>query len=51
MQRINKWKPNQVGSFGFFVDDFDAIEAIDRFTNKQVPHSIQNHYREIQLYI
>jgi lipoprotein-releasing system permease protein len=39
MQRINKWKPNQVGSF-IFWDDFDAIEAIgDRFTNKQVPHS------------
>ncbi len=26
LQRINKWKPNQVGSFEVFVDDFSKIE-------------------------
>ncbi|HLF52977.1 ABC transporter permease [Flavobacterium sp.] len=27
LQRINKWKPEQVGSFEVFVDDFNNIEA------------------------
>ncbi len=28
MQKINKWKASQVGSFEVFVDDFDNIETI-----------------------
>jgi lipoprotein-releasing system permease protein len=48
MQRINKWKPNQVGSFWSF--GWFWCYWSNRDTNKQVPHSIQNH-REIQLYI
>lgn len=37
VQRINKWKPNQVGSFEVFIDDFDRIEqtAIDVYNNSQ----------------
>lgn len=27
VQRINKWQPDQVGSFEVFVDDFDDIKA------------------------
>jgi lipoprotein-releasing system permease protein len=27
LQRINKWKPDQVGSFEVFVDDFNNIKA------------------------
>ncbi len=27
LQRINKWKSNEVGAFEVFVDDFDEIEA------------------------
>lgn len=27
LQRINKWKPNEVGSFEVFVSDFSQIEA------------------------
>ncbi len=28
VQRINKWKPNQVGAFEVFVSDFDKIKEI-----------------------
>lgn len=28
MQRINKWKPDQVGAFEVFVDDFDDIKRV-----------------------
>lgn len=28
MQRINKWKPDQVGAFEVFVSDFDNIKAV-----------------------
>jgi lipoprotein-releasing system permease protein len=28
MQRINKWKPDQVGAFEVFVDDFDDIKPV-----------------------
>jgi lipoprotein-releasing system permease protein len=27
LQRINRWKPDEVGAFEVFVDDFDDIEA------------------------
>jgi len=26
LQRINKWRPDQVGSFEIFIDDFDKLE-------------------------
>jgi lipoprotein-releasing system permease protein len=29
MQRINKWKADQVGAFEVFVDDFDNIKTIE----------------------
>ena len=37
IQKINKWKPTQVGSFEVFVKDFDQIEqtAIDVYNNSQ----------------
>jgi hypothetical protein len=30
MQRINKWKADQVGAFEVFVDDFDNIKTSRR---------------------
>lgn len=37
IQKINKWKPNQIGSFEIFIDDFDDIEnlAINVYNNSQ----------------
>ncbi|WP_041995786.1 ABC transporter permease [Capnocytophaga cynodegmi] len=28
IQRINQWKPDEIGNFEVFINDFDAIEAI-----------------------
>jgi lipoprotein-releasing system permease protein len=28
IQRINKWKPDQVGAFEVFVDDFGTLSSI-----------------------
>ncbi len=30
LQRINKWKPDQVGAFEVFIDDFSKIESMGR---------------------
>jgi lipoprotein-releasing system permease protein len=35
MQRINKWKPDQVGAFEVFVDDFDNIQAVGEQVYKE----------------
>lgn len=35
MQRINKWKPDQVGAFEVFIDDFDKIEAVGEQVYKE----------------
>jgi lipoprotein-releasing system permease protein len=32
MQRINKWKADQVGAFEVFVDDFDNIKTRRRLS-------------------
>lgn len=42
MQRINKWKPNQVGSFEVFVDDFDAIETIGEQVYEQTGSTLDS---------
>lgn len=38
LQRINKWKPDQVGAFEVFIDDFDQIEQ----KGQQVYNNTQN---------
>jgi lipoprotein-releasing system permease protein len=35
MQRINKWKPDQVGAFEVFVDDFDDIKSVGEAVYQQ----------------
>lgn len=35
MQRINKWKPDQVGAFEVFVDDFDNIQTVGEQVYKE----------------
>jgi lipoprotein-releasing system permease protein len=35
MQRINKWKPDQVGAFEVFVDDFDNIKSVGEAVYEQ----------------
>ncbi|MEO8516980.1 MAG: FtsX-like permease family protein [Flavobacterium sp.] len=37
VQRINKWKPTEVGSFEVFIDDFDKIKekGIEVYNNSQ----------------
>jgi len=38
LQRINKWKPDQVGAFEVFIDDFDQLEQ----KGQQVYNNTQN---------
>lgn len=38
LQRINKWKPDQVGAFEVFIDDFDKLEQ----KGQQVYQNTQN---------
>lgn len=52
IQRINKWKPNQVGAFEVFVNDFDNIEAIgekvyEKTTSTQDTRTIVEKYSYI----
>ncbi|OUD35409.1 ABC transporter permease [Flavobacterium sp. FPG59] len=42
MQKINKWKSSQVGSFEVFVDDFDAIEAIGEQVYEQTGSTLDS---------
>ena len=36
IQRLNKWKVNEVGAFEVFVDDFDAVENIGVAVDREV---------------
>lgn len=41
VQRINKWKPDEVGAFEVFVNDFNQIEQkAKKFTKKRLLRSI-----------
>lgn len=37
LQRINKWKPNQVGSFEVFVEDFEALNSTWKQVYEYIP--------------
>jgi lipoprotein-releasing system permease protein len=51
MQRINKWKADQVGAFEVFVDDFDNIKTVGEDVYQHTGSMLDNDHRKIQLYI
>lgn len=40
IQRMNKWKPDEVGAFEVFVSDFDNIEVIGEKVYEQIPSTL-----------
>ena len=40
LQRINKWNPDQIGSFEVFVDDFSKIKSIGEQVYKQTSSTL-----------
>ncbi len=40
IQRINKWKPDQVGAFEVFVDDFTAIKSKGDEVYNEIPSTL-----------
>ncbi len=40
VQRMNKWKPNQVGAFEVFVNHFDDIAQVSKQIYKQTPSTL-----------
>ncbi|TRW22086.1 ABC transporter permease [Flavobacterium zepuense] len=42
VQRINKWKADQVGAFEVFIDDFSKIQEIGAEVYKEVPSTLNS---------
>ena len=42
IQKINKWKSNEVGSFELFVDDFSEINDIDQEVYVSIPPTLES---------
>ncbi len=42
IQRLNKWKKDQVGSFEVFVSDFDAVNRINASVYKSIPSNLDS---------
>lgn len=42
VQRINKWKDGQVGSFEVFIDDFNKIKEIGDEVYKEIPSTLNS---------
>lgn len=40
IQRINKWRPDQVGAFEVFVNDFDKIKTVDEEVYQQTASTL-----------
>lgn len=40
LQKLNKWKPNEVGGFEIFIDNFDEIEQIGRLVYNEIPSEL-----------
>ena len=42
VQRINKWTPNEIGSFEIFVQDFDQIQEVGEEVYQQTPSNLDS---------
>ena len=42
MQRINKWKDGQVGSFEVFINDFDKLDEIGQEVYNAIPSTLNS---------
>ena len=42
VQRINKWTPNEIGSFEIFVQDFDLIQEVGEEVYQQTPSNLDS---------
>jgi lipoprotein-releasing system permease protein len=42
IQRVNKWTPDQVGSFEVFVEEFDQIDAIGEKVYEETSYSLDS---------
>lgn len=40
VQRMNKWTPNQIGTFEIFVQDFDQIQSVGEEVYQQTPSNL-----------
>ena len=42
IQRLNKWKPDEVGSFEVFIDDFKSINKLNADVYENIPSSLDS---------
>jgi len=40
IQRLNQWKPDQIGNFEVFIDDFDAIDSKTKEIFQETPSTL-----------
>lgn len=40
IQRLNKWKPDEIGNFEVFIDDFDAIDSKTKEIFQETPSKL-----------
>lgn len=50
VQRINKWKPDQVGSFEVFIDDFSKIKEKGEEIYKAIPSTLNSETIEMKYF-
>lgn len=42
IQRLNRWEPDQIGSFELFVDDFDALDETSAAVYEAIPSDLDS---------
>jgi len=43
IQRLNKWKPDEVGGFEVIIDDFDALDLVSQEVHRSIPSSLNSY--------